>query len=281
MKNLKLFGVVLLLVIGSFTFTGCSLVSVNADEEGVYVMKPYIFGSGGVSPEPLIEGSEYVAVSTEIIRYKNIPVQYVEGFNDVITVDNNLIDLNVYLVLQIEKGKSPILHDEFGEHWYENNIKENFRKTLRDRLSAYDMPTLTTNREIYAKINQDINNHVKQIIVEKKMPVIVVDVMVGRATPNKGALEEIDRTSAQIQAKQTQIKRGEMEDARKTAEKKRATADKAYMEELGLSTSEFIHLRSLEIQKEQIEMVKAKSNVNIDIIMDNSNAQPMYQLRKD
>ena len=53
--------------------------------------------------------------------------------------------------------------------------------------------------------------------------------------PNSEQLREMNKTAAAIQAKQTQEKRVEMENAR-------AIADKAYMNAMNLSPSQFIQL---------------------------------------
>jgi len=53
--------------------------------------------------------------------------------------------------------------------------------------------------------------------------------------PNSEQLCEMNKTAAAIQAKQTQEKRVEMENAR-------AIADKAYMNAMNLSPSQFIQL---------------------------------------
>jgi regulator of protease activity HflC (stomatin/prohibitin superfamily) len=262
---------------------GCSYESVNADEEGVFIKKPYLFGSEGVDPAPLLQGREICAFSTDFIVYKNNPVQYTETFEDLSTKDNNFVDLNAYITLQLIKGQSPLLHDEFGIDWYKTNIKEPFRKVLRDKLNTYDMPSLTTDRGVYIRVEDTVTAFIKNLIATKKIPVEVKLVIVGRAKPNQGVMEEIDKTAAQIQAKQTETKRGEMQDARKTAESKRAIADKAYMLEMGLTNEQFIHLRSLDIEREKVDMVRNKSNVQIDLLMTSGSTKeviPTYDIRK-
>lgn len=264
-----------------FSISGCSVESVDADEEGVFVKKPIFLGAGGVDPQPLLQGTGWRVFTTDFVKFKNTPIQFTETFEDIVTKDNNLVDVNTYLTLQLIKGQSGVLLDEFGLHWYETNIKELYRKAIRDKLNVYDMPSLLSNRTIYEKSEQEVEDLVRRIIKEKKMPLEVKSVIVGRAVPNKEVKEEIDRTAAQIQAKNTEIKRGEKEDSRKDAERKRAIADKAYMNELGLTMEEFIKLRSLEIEKEKVEMVKNKPNVQIDLLMSGADhSVPMYDLRK-
>ena len=66
----------------------------------------------------------------------------------------------------------------------------------------------------------------------------------------------MNKTAAAIQAKQTQEKRVEMENAR-------AIADKAYMNAMNLSPSQFIQLR-------QWDVIEKKDGANIDVLVGGS-----------
>jgi regulator of protease activity HflC (stomatin/prohibitin superfamily) len=269
------------LFIGLLTtmFCSCSLTTVDGDEEGVYVKKPWFFGKGGVREKALTEGSEWKVFTTSFYRYKVSPQQYNEVFDDAITNNNTPVDLQAYLTLQIETGKSPLLHEKFGLHWYEMNIQAKFREIVRSQMSKYDMFTLTSNREVYEEINKEVQSFVETLIAERQMPIKVIAVIIGRAKPNQMGLEEMDRTAAQIQAKETQAKRKEAEDARYEAEVSRATADKAYRSNLGLTSEEFIQLRQLEISKEYVEILRNKPNINVDLIL-NGGVNPIWDIKQ-
>ena len=71
--------------------------------------------------------------------------------------------------------------------------------------------------------------------------------MIGKAIPNKEQLEEMNRTAKAVQAKQTQEREQEMQIAREKAERQRAIADKAYMNEMNLSATQFIKLKACDI----------------------------------
>lgn len=273
---MKKFTIVLLSLL-TILLSSCSRSSVDADEEGVFVKKPYFFGSGGVSKEPLSNGSEWKVSSTDFVKFKMSPVQYQEKFDDIMSDDNTPVDLTANILLQIQTGKTPILLEEFGEKWYDNNIRVQFCKYTRDEISRFPMFQLTSNREVYDKIEKVIIEKVTAIINEKKMPITVIAVVVDRAKPNKGVLEEIDRTAIQIQNERTQTQRITTEEKRKLAEIKRAEADKAYQSSMALSTDQYIKLRSLEIEKEKVEMIKNKANVKINMLM-GGGAQPIYNV---
>ncbi len=246
---------------------GCSRESVDANEEGVFIKKPYFFGKGGVAEEPLIQGSEWKVFSTDFVKFVMSPVQYEEPFEDLVAKDNNLINTVAYLTLQIESGHTPGLLKSFGENWYKNNVQESFRKITRDKLCEYGMFELTTNRQVYIEINADIDNRLRAYFVERGLPVTIKSVVISRAQPSKGVLEEIDRTGVQMQAELTQSKRIKTEQAREEAEFARAKADKAYMKEMNLSPDQFISLRALEIEKEKVELLKNNANVKVDAFL--------------
>ena len=83
--------------------------------------------------------------------------------------------------------------------------------------------------------------------------------------PNSDQLREMNKTAAAIQAKQTQEKRVEMENAR-------AIADKAYMNAMNLSPSQFIQLR-------QWDVIEKKDGANIDVLVGGSEV-PMWNIKQ-
>ena len=89
--------------------------------------------------------------------------------------------------------------------------------------------------------------------------------MTDRVMPNSEQLREMNKTAAAIQAKQTQEKRVEMENAR-------AIADKAYMNAMNLSPSQFIQLR-------QLDVIEKKDGANIDVLVGGSEV-PMWNIKQ-
>lgn len=255
-------------------FVSISLATVDGDEEGVFIKKPWLFGRGGVSDEVLEEGSSWKVFTTDFVCYKKVPIKYSEMFDDVMSDDNTPVDLQAYVILRIKKGKSNILHRNYGEDWYDNNVKETFRKSVRDRVSTFPMYDLTSNREVCEKIENEVyvllGDYFKRLNDDKEFPVDIMSVVMDRARPNQEVMEEINRTASQIQAKQTQIKQREMEEERVKTEAARAIADKAYQREMGLSADQFIMLKGLEMEMQKVEMVRGKQNVNVDVMFGNA-----------
>jgi regulator of protease activity HflC (stomatin/prohibitin superfamily) len=184
------------------------------------------------------------------------------------------------LVLQIESGKSPILYKNFGLKWFENNIQALYREMVRAQISKYPMFRLTSDRTVYEEINAELRITLEKIIKEKGLPIKLIDVITGRARPNDAVIEEMDRTAAQIQAKETQDKREAAEIAREKAESARAKADKAYMRDLGLTPNEFIALKQLDNNKELIEIIRVKDNANINLVI-GTNAENVLQVGRN
>ena len=79
---------------------------------------------------------------------------------------------------------------------------------------------------------------------EKELPIKIISVTTGSAKPNKDQLDEMNQTAAAIQRTKTQERLKEMETVREAAEKQRAKADKAYMQEMHLTADQYIQLRA-------------------------------------
>lgn len=268
----------LMLAIVAIVTTSCSRVSVDADEVGIFIKKPYIWGSGGVDDTSLMAGSTWKVFSTDFVKLKKTPQKFTEGFDDIMSDDNTPVDLTANIIMQIVPQDSPSLISRFGVDWYDINIQPKFVKFIRDEISNYKMFDLTSNREVYDKIEDVVIEKVSQIIIEKNIPVQVIDVVVDRAKPNQGVMEEIDRTAIQIQNKRTQTERVKAEEQRAAAEQAKAIADKSYMREMSFTTTEYLRLREIEIEKEKVDMVKDKSQVNVTLLM-GGGATPIYNVK--
>ena len=272
---------ILTAMFAAVTFTSCDLCSVDGGEEGVFIKKPWFCGDGGVVQEPLTEGSEWKAWSTDYVVYSVINTKYTENFNDVATNETTPVDMDAHIFLRITPGKSPILHENYGVNWYENNIKEMFRKYIKDFVSRYDMITLVSSREIYDKIEpviiEQMKTYIKSLSDTKELPIEVVNVVVDKAMPNDGVRDELNNTAIYMQQRNTQIMKQEMEIARKQTEHLRAMADKEYQTTMGFSPSQFIQLRALELENQKIEMIKNKANVNVDVML--GQTTPMWDIK--
>jgi hypothetical protein len=123
-------------------------------------------------------------------------------------------------------------------------------------------------------VKKDIETHIATLSSKSgELPITVVNVLVGRAIPNDMQKEEMNRTAAATQAKRTEESRRDMLIAKEAAERQRAIADKAYQDELGLNTDQFIQLRAWEI-------IKDKQGANIDVMFNADNTNKMWNIRR-
>jgi len=221
-------------------------------------------------------GSKWVWSTTKHETFKIVPIRYYVEFNDIMSNDNTPLDYSTNVTLQIEPGKSPILLKNYGSDWFINNIEATYRNYVREEISKYSPFDLMSNREVCSNIDSvllvKVTGYIDRLSLSREFPVKCLQVITGRAKPNEKQLAEMNNTAAAIQAKQTQERNAEMEVAREKAERQRALADKAYMKELNLTTSQFIQLRSWEI----IE----KSNANIDVLVSQNGADPVWNIRR-
>lgn len=265
----------LLFVVLLINLTSCSLVKVNGDEEAVLIMKPLIFGHGGVDESPVTSGSEMCALTTDGIIFKVTPVAYVEKFENLISDDNVPLDFETHLTLQIVKNTTPDLYKNFGSDWYQNNISNKYRSMVRDLISAYKMQDLISNRAVMTRIDSVLHNELEKYINDIRIPVNIVQITIGAATPPDEVLVETQKTAAQNQSILTQEARAKAETSRKQAEINKALADQAYRQTMSMTMDEYLHLRQLEIEKEKLEV--ARGSKNISVIM--GSAQPMFNIK--
>lgn len=274
-KIFSIFVMSLVLVLG---FTSCTSVTPDAGQEAVKVHKPWFFGTGGVDMTPVETGLEYTWLSTDYVIVGMLPTKYDEKLDDVTSNDNTLLDFNTQIQLQVQDNKSPVLIKNYGENWYTNVIQEVYRNTVRNYISKFGPFDLMSNREVLDSINvavkKDMENHIATLTKKSgELPITVVNVLVGRAIPNDMQKAEMNRTAAATQAKRTEESRKEMLEAKEAAERQRAIADKAYQEELGLSTDQFIQLRAWEI-------IEKKQGANIDVMFNADRTNTMWNIRR-
>lgn len=272
MKKIHFF----LMAVGCLFLTSCHLASANADEECVFIKHPWFFGHGGVDKDPMGPGSTWCVFSTSKEYFKITPQKYEEVLDDIISNENTPLDFKTNITLQIIKGKSPVLLENYGLEWYKNNIKETYCNTTRHYVSQYSPFDLTSNREVIAHIDsmvkRDMICYIAKLSEKAEMPVQVISVITGRAMPNAPQLAEMNNTAAQIQAKTTQDRRKEMEQSRESAERQRAISDKAYQQEMGLTSAQFIQLKAWDI-------IDKKNGANIDVLFNAEGTDKMWNIR--
>ena len=254
-------GIIAAVLVASLAFF--SFVNPSYDEEAALKMKPIFFGNTRVDDEP-VNSITLVAPTTTAVYFNILPQKMQFQFDDLLSNDNTPLDVNMYMIIQVKKGQTPDLLRNYGENWFENFIEPYFRNKVREYVSSCSPFDLMSNREVLAKfddrIKQSMRNYVAALSRKANFPI------------DKEQLEEMNKTAASIQAKQTQEKRAEMELARAKAERNKAVADKAYMTELNLSPAQFIQLRAWDV-------IEKKNGANIDVLIGGGET-PMWNIRR-
>ena len=273
-KFLTMFSIAIMAMFSLTSCMGCT--TVDADEETVLIDKPWFFGHGGVQKKAVETGLEWIWWSTDTETFKIIPIKHQVDMNDLFSDDNTPLDFHTVIITQIEKGKTPILLQNYGVDWFNTNIYNEYCNLVRDHISQHSPFDLMSNRAILNEIDTKVLNQMQEFVAklskEKEFPIIIRQVTIGKATPNEKQLEEMNNTAKAVQAKQTQEREAEVQLAREKAERQRAKADKAYMEEMHLSTSDFISLK-------WIETIAAKDGANIDVLV-GGNSTSMWNVRR-
>jgi regulator of protease activity HflC (stomatin/prohibitin superfamily) len=266
----------LVLTTVSLFLTSCYRVKPDADEESVLVSKPYFFGHGGVDPNPVSAGAEWVALTTDHVEFNITPQAIDEDQENVMTKDNTPLTVNSTLQYRIQAGNTPILYKKFGVNWFQNSISPTFYSMIRNKCSDYKMFDLASDRDILVKIQNDIFDSISNYTKSHNIPVDILQVTLGRITPPDEVIDETKKTAAQNQGILTQVSRAQSELARKQADINKAIADQAYQKQMGMTIDQYLKLRQLEITKEQVELIK--DNKNISIIFGNAN--PVFPITK-
>ena len=254
----------------------CHGVKPNADEEAVLIYKPWFFGHGGIDITPVESGLTWCVWTTDAVTFKIVPVKNQVDMNDLFSDDNTPLDFHTVIITQIQKGKSPILLQNYGEDWFNTNIYNYYCNLVRDHISQHSPFDLMSNRailnEIDNKVLKQMRDYVAELSKDKEFPVTIRQVTIGKAAPNEEQLAEMNKTARAVQAKQTQEREAEVQLAREKAERQRAIADKAYMDEMHLSAADFISLK-------WIETIANKEGANIDVLV-GGNASQMWNVRR-
>lgn len=240
------------LVISSLIFvtiftTGCSVVSVDPGKEAVLVKKPWFFGHGGVEKEPVLPGSTLTAPTTYAYEVDMRPILFEEPFDDIMPKDNNPVDYHASVRLQITDSVKMVTN--FGDNWYRNNIQRAFQTMNRNQVRNYSMPELALQQEVVTKVENELEKELSQYVKQNNIPVRVINVSLGKISPQKEIIAAYNETGVQQQRAKTEAQRANAEESRKVAEQKRAEADRAYQESRGLNTEQYLRMLQIEACK--------------------------------
>jgi regulator of protease activity HflC (stomatin/prohibitin superfamily) len=256
-KNFLILSALLLLA-------ACSSVNVPAGSEAVIVTRPYFFGHGGVDKTPITTGRTFIAWTSDEILFPVTPIRADVGFDDIITIDNVAVDFHAFLTYKVINGKSPELLKNFGTEWFNNNVEQTFKTEIRKQASKYSMMKLATRTPALDTLESKVQSFMSNYVKANKIPIEIIVVQIGKASPNEGVMNAMNETAAQQQRLQTEREKAKAEGAREIAEVARARADNAYRNAMGLSPNQFIQLEAV---KAQIRVAEEASSKNATVII--------------
>lgn len=274
-KTITGMGIILFLIVCSIIFYWSNLVSVEAGFEMVETRQPYFLGDDGVNPTPFPTGRHFIWPSSSVKHYDIRPQKHVEKFVDITASDNVPIDFSATFVFIQKPGASPVVHENFGEAWYRTKVQDKLRTLTRNEARDRSSADLRTNRTTIEDFQTNTLEKGNTFLTDANIPFIIQQVQVGRVVPPQELIEEAARTAAQKQRKRTQDARQLAEAAREAAERSAATADKAYMTEIGMTPDQYLKSRALDLRQEQLAILKeAKGKANFNVYMIDGGSSP-------
>jgi regulator of protease activity HflC (stomatin/prohibitin superfamily) len=246
----------------------CSSVVPDPGVEAVLTRKPILFGHGGVDPTPIKTGRSFVAWTTTA-TYVNMQPQRVDmQFDDLMT--SNGVPIDFHAVFSYRVVDSVKLVNDFGADHISNagpgffvrNLDQPFRTAVRDAVKKREMQAMAITASAAEEVDTEVTRHMESLIKSTGVPILLIDLSLGRANPPDAIKTQRVDTATQEQRIITEQQRKLAEDQRKLAEQSRAEADAAYnlrMNAAGgasLPPELSLRLREIEMKRE----VCARSN---------------------
>lgn len=252
------FAKALLLGFALLTLAACGRAAPDAGEEGVIIRKPWIFGHGGVDPDPVKPGLKFVALSTDVLYVNMNPQAFDLKYDDIMSSDG--IPLDFHATLQLQVTDSVMLVSKFGggdvsvgrnsTGWYSTNIEPVENNYVRDAFKQHDMHSLAISATGTDAVEKEVRARLEAYIVQRGIPARVVNFTLGRVNPPMAIKTQRIKTAEEQQRQQTELQTKIAEDNRKSAETSRAQADDAYRQAMQLSPEQFVELQRIGMMRD-------------------------------
>ena len=239
---------ILLMVVLAALLSACRGIKVEAGQEAVLVYQPWIFGGGGIEQNPVKTGQIWVAFTTHAIEVEMRPQQFTVHFDDLMSSDGVPLDFDAVIRLQVTNSVELIT--KFGEKWYQNNVEAEFKNRVRQAVRKHGMNETAIETKAIDDIDNEVSVAMAEYLKAAAIPVLLVDMTVGKANPPDSIKSQRVETAAQQQRALTEAQRKLAEDARMQAEQSRAKADNAYRNSMQLNQGQFIELERLKMLHE-------------------------------
>jgi regulator of protease activity HflC (stomatin/prohibitin superfamily) len=242
-------------VLALFVLTSaCGAASPDPGQEAVLVRKPWVFGHGGIDKTPVKTGQTWTAPSTQIWYVVVQPQQFHEHFDDLFSRDGTPLDFDASVRLQITDSVAIV--EKFGAWtidgknlpaWYVNNLQQPFITAVRQAVRNHGMNELVISATAIDQVDREVGDAVRTVIDQKKLPITLIDLTIGKANPPDAIKSQRAETAAQEQRVNTEKQKKLAEDQRKEAETSRAAADNAYREAMKLTPDQFLQLEQIKM----------------------------------
>lgn len=250
---------IFLAALAALSLAGCGYASPDAGEQGVMIRKPWFFGSGGVDMQPVNTGTTLKAWSTDVVYVPVTPQAFEIGFDNLMPADGIPLDFHTVVRVQVTdaarlvrdwNGAAKTEKGDPANSWFWDNINPVYSNLVRQDVKNFDMASLAFGGAAIDQIDAHVTAQLNAFIRKNRMPVRLLSVTIGRATPPQEILDQRTETAAQQQRQKTMLAQQQAEEARKGAELARAQADVAYRSEMGLSPEQFVELKRIEMQRD-------------------------------
>jgi hypothetical protein len=233
----------------------CNAAAPDAGHEAVWVMKPWIFGHGGVYPEPVKTGREYGAPSSQAVDVDMLPQRVDMEFDDMMTASGVPVAFHVVITFRVTDSVTLVSRsgaDRHVEGWgfWSRIIDQPRRTAVRDAVKKREMQEMAISQTAADEVGHEVKQAALQIVKTSGVPIEITDLNVGRVNPPDAIKNQRIATAEQEQRAITEQQRKLAEDQRKAAEMSRAAADNAYRLAMQLTPEQYLRLETIKMQQE-------------------------------
>src|ERR1700730_3821147 len=170
-----------IVVAAAILLGGCSVYSPDAGHESGRGKKLGFLEHGGVTADPVKTGRTYAAISTDGVDVYMQPQKFETEMADTMTSDGVPITFHAITILQVTDSVDLIKN--FGPDWYKNNLEEQFKTMVRQAVKKRGMNETAISTTALDIIDAEIHDQLNLFLVQKKIPVQLVTMTVGKANP--------------------------------------------------------------------------------------------------
>ena len=238
------------------SLSGCSTASPDAGHEAVWVMKPMIFGHGGVDPNPVKTGRSYGAITSSATYISMLPQRIDVEFDDMMTKSGVPVSFHVVATFRIIDSVKLVTSfgadrdEKGGWGFWDRNVDQPLRTAVRDSVKQRDMQEMAISQSAADDVGREVTIAANQIVQQAGIPIVFTAMNVGRVNPPDAIKNQRIATAEQEQRAITEQQTKLAEDQRKAAEQSRANADNAYSQAMQLSPDQFLQLERIKMQRD-------------------------------